>query len=113
MRSKTVSRLLLGALVAVTGLVAFRLLDGPAMPNGTVVWMNDLKTDALKRSTFEVGTEGTVVAVEGVGSFQSSTSLAAYGWIVRRETGELVWSMKPETVEQGKGSLARIVDEVR
>ncbi|MEM6335977.1 MAG: hypothetical protein AAF752_05380 [Bacteroidota bacterium] len=113
MRSKTVSRLLLGALVAVTGLVAFRLLDGPAMPNGTVVWMNDLKTDALERSTFEVGTEGTVVAVEGVGSFQSSTSLAAYGWIVRRETGELVWSMKPETVEQGKGSLARIVDEVR
>ncbi len=101
------SRLLLVALVGV-GIFAIVRLAGGSHP-ADVVHLDGLDVEELEHRSFEVGARGARVAVEVAGSFEGQDGavaadsslaageppLAAYGWLVRRETGEVAWRPRP------------------
>ena len=91
---RTVSRVLLVALAAAALVAAVRVSSGgdPA----AVVDLRDLRSEALAHAAFAVDAP-VRVAVDAVGSFEErpDTALAAFGWIVRRADGALVWRQRP------------------
>jgi hypothetical protein len=98
MDRRKIVRLELLLLAVVTLLLAYRVVDGPQPPDGLVVYA-DLNPDELVHASLTVD-RPVQIAVEGIGSFESEESgpaarLAAYGWLLRRENREVVWSMDP------------------
>lgn len=113
-RSKIV-RLELLLLAAVTLLLAYRVIDGPPLPDGLVVHA-DMSPDELRRSS--ITTDRPVrVSVEAIGSFESEDGepgdqLAAYAWLLRREGREVVWKMEPAATERDRERLAIVRDTI-
>ena len=109
-----VSRLLLVGLLAVAVVAVIRLSSGSA--GRGVVPFGGLDPDRLRHEAFSVS-EPATFAVDAVGSFEevgtpeSDTTLAAYGWIVRRDDGAVVWRMRP--ARDGSATLAAVQDTVR
>ncbi|HLT45695.1 MAG TPA: hypothetical protein VK002_00575 [Rubricoccaceae bacterium] len=103
------SRFLLLVLVGVALFAVVRLASGDAEPGTVVAFGDDLDPEEMRRAAFEV-TAPTRLAIEAVGSFESDTTLGATAWIVRRDSGAVVWRMDPKRVERGRGTLATAVD---
>ena len=86
--------LLVGLVVAI---VVFVILRADAH-GGSLVSIDSVKAEGQPvYRAFEVK-EPMRVAIEAAGSFESGgadTVLAAQGWLVRRETGDVVWRMRP------------------
>ncbi|RMF60595.1 MAG: hypothetical protein D6746_06625 [Bacteroidetes bacterium] len=100
-------------LFIVTGLLIARVVIGPPVPEGLVV-LTDLEPGQLRQATFTLEAR-TPLLVEATGSFvnlESSSPLAAYGWILRRDTREVVWQMTPNDVRHGNGTLALARDSL-
>ena len=98
-------------LFVVAALLVARVLTGPPMPEGLVVF-TDLEEGQLRHAAFRVD-EGATLALEATGSFEKTETpslLAAYAWILRRDTRGVVWQMTPTTVRHGKGTLAHATD---
>ncbi len=111
MSRNSVSRVLLFALVGVTGILLYRMFQDTDHPHGVVVFDDGFGLDYLRHTAFEVEEAPVMVTIDATGSFQSDNVLAAYGWIVRRDDRAVVWTMRPETVTRDKGSTATIDDE--
>lgn len=100
-------------LFAVAALLVGRALIGPSGPDGLVV-ISDLDDGQLKHEAFSLSL-GTGVHISATGSTTSDTALeplAAYGWILNRETREVVWQMEPSNTRRGKGTLVRTRDSL-
>lgn len=98
-----VSRLLLVVLI---GVAVFALIQGPAERADAAVALEGLRPERLERQSFQIDAPAAF-AVDAAGSFEeagsgaSDTTLAAYGWIVRRESGAVVWKMGAARPERG------------
>lgn len=95
-------------LVLLALLVLARMILGPPTPKGLAV-LAKLDAFDLDHIAFELQQPGAVT-IEGVGSFDPAavpSALAAYGWIVRRTDGAVVWEMTPRSATPGRGHLAR------
>ncbi len=74
--------------------------------------LSDLDVRELTQQAFQVSGPLRVV-IDAVGSIderQGATGLAAYSWITRAHTGEVVWSMNASNTRQD-GSLAYVDEE--
>ena len=107
------SRLLLVGLLVVAIVAVVRLASGPS---GTLVSLDGLDADDLAHDSFELGATGTL-AIDAAGSYEeagtpaSDTTMAATGWIVRRDDGAVVWRLHPP--RPSRGTLVSAVDTVR
>ena len=107
-----VSRLLLVGLLVVAIVAVVRFASGPS---GVLLALGDLDADDLAHDSFTLPAPGTV-AVDAVGSYEeagtpaSDTTMAATGWIVRRDDGAVVWRLRPP--RPSRGTLASAVDTV-
>ncbi|MBO6576435.1 MAG: hypothetical protein JJ896_17110 [Rhodothermales bacterium] len=92
MKRKRVVRLQLLALAAIAVLVFWRFTRGPGTPPGLVT-ISDLDEGEVVVRTFELET-GSTVAIHAVGSVEDEDGQvpAAYGWILRRDSREVVWT---------------------
>lgn len=116
MNKSPVVRWLLLALGGVTLLMLYRVVSGPPARDGLVV-IEDLEAYEIKYRALEVD-HSIVVAIEGMGSFESAdasaTSLAAYAWITDRTNRDVVWKMDAtENVQRGRGAEAIVQDTLR
>ncbi len=113
-RSKIV-RLELLLLAALVLLVVYRALEGPAAPDGLVVYADVKPEELLHRS---VATDRPArIAIDAVGSFESEEvdragPLAAYGWILRSADRQVVWKMDPGAVTREGETLAVVRDTI-
>lgn len=109
MRKRKVVRFQLLLLVLVMGLLVYRMASGPPAPDGLVVF-TEIEPDELRQEAFEID-QTMRVAVDIVGSFTSSEEdgLAAHGWIIRRDSREVVWQMDGKA-ERDRTSLATAQD---
>ncbi len=74
--------------------------------------LSDLDVRELKQQAFQVSGPLQVV-IDAVGSIderQGATGLAAYSWIIRAHTGEVMWSMNAANTRQD-GSIAYVDEE--
>ncbi|MEM0961175.1 MAG: hypothetical protein AAGK21_01385 [Bacteroidota bacterium] len=107
-----ISRLLL---VGLLGLVVFVMVIR-ASGGGAAVSIDDLKPDRLRSESFVLDEPGTF-ALDVAGSYEetgtpgSDTTLAAYGWIVNRDTETLVWQLRAPRPE--RGTLVSVADTLR
>lgn len=111
MRKRKIVRLQLIALVAVLLLVLYRVFEGPPRPKGAVVF-TDVEPEQLKHAAFTLEAPDTFV-VTATGSFEPAAtppSLAAYGWVLRREDRSVAWVMTAERAVRGRGTLAEATD---
>ncbi len=107
-----VSRLLL-VLVALAGVAAaVRLTSAHDDRHGFVDFGDDWDVDRLRWEAFRLE-RPAAVTVDAVGSFDTDTSLAARGWIVRRADRAVVWEMTPSAARRERGSLAAVTDTLR
>ncbi len=108
-----VSRLLLVGLLVVAVVAVVRLASGPS---GTLVSLDGLEADDLAHDSFQLGAPGAL-AIDASGSYEeagtpaSDTTMAATGWIVRRDDGAVVWRLRPP--RPARGTLVSAVDTVR
>ena len=113
MNKKKIVRLELVLLALVTILLAYRVLEGPPAPEGIVVHTR-LQSDQIQHHAFSID-RPVRFAIDAVGSFESDgrrSALSAYGWILHRESRDVVWQMDPAKVTPGRGTLAALVDTV-
>lgn len=103
------SRLLLLVLAGVALFAVVRLASGGDEPGALVALGDDLDPEEVRHAAFEV-TAPVRLAVAAVGSFEGDTTLGATAWIVRRDSGALVWRMDPKRVARGRGTLATAAD---
>lgn len=108
------SRLLLAALVVAAIWAIARLAGGGGDPEA-VVALTRLRADRLAHASFEVTGPGARVAVRLVGSVgpgaapDGALALAAYGWIVRRDSAALAW--RPSVgARPARGSVVEVRD---
>lgn len=98
-------------LFVVAALLVVRALMDPPPPDGLVVF-TDLAPARLQHATFRVD-EGATLALDVTGSFEQTETpslLAAYAWILDRDTRTVVWEMTPENARHDKGTLAHRAD---
>ncbi len=113
-RSKIV-RLQLALLALVVCLMLVRAFTGSGRPDGVVVF-SDIDLNELQHASFVV--EGALpVVVEATGSYERSgemhagpRSLAAYGWIIRRDNREVVWKLDGQNAQPVRGLVAHASD---
>ena len=88
-RLQVIVLLLLGFFVVV------RLFSGPPSPRGAIVFTK-LDVRELRQQSFRVSDRITI-AINATGSIDERRSgemgLAAYPWITRDDTGEVIWKM--------------------
>ncbi|WP_420454755.1 hypothetical protein [Rubrivirga sp.] len=107
------SRLLLVGLLGVAVFAVVRLADGTSR---ALVALEGLHADELDHQAFSLDAPGTL-AIDAAGSFEeagspaSDTTLAAYGWVVRRSDGAVVWQMDP--ARPSRGTLVTVADTLR
>lgn len=105
------SRLLLVGLLVVAVVAVIMGTSG----GGAVVSLDSLDPDDVSHDAFSIESRGTF-AINAAGSFEeagspmSDTTMAAYGWIVRRDAGAVVWRMRPSRPE--RGTLVTVRDTV-
>lgn len=108
------SRLLL---VGFLGVAVFAVISLTSGASRALVALEGVGPDDLDHEAF-TAPEGGTFAVEAVGSFEeagsaaSDTTLAAYGWLVRREDEAVVWQMRPAKRPE-RGTLVSLTDTVR
>ncbi|QXD16695.1 hypothetical protein GQ464_007080 [Rhodocaloribacter litoris] len=113
MKRQRLVRFQIFLLFVAMGLVVARVLMGPPTPQGLIVFTR-LEPGRLEHAGFVLDGRASLF-VEATGSFEnleSSSPLAAYAWILRRDTREVVWQMTPTTVTHGQGTLAHIRDSL-
>ena len=107
-----VSRLLLVGLVI--ALITFVIVRADSGSNA-LVFIDGIKAEGdPSHRAFEV-IEPMHVAVEAAGSFEggeADTVLAAHGWLVHRETGRVVWRMRPARRPE-RGTFVLLRDTLR
>jgi hypothetical protein len=114
MKRRRIVRIQIFLLVVVTGLLIVRAIIGPPAPGGLIVFA-DLRTERLRHEAFTLDVPASFF-VEAVGSFETTAPagpLAAYGWILSRDTREIAWRMDPTRIERDNGTLARVRDSLR
>ena len=99
MKRKRIVRVQLFLLGLVVVLIVWRLVRGPVAPGGLVV-LSGLDSGELAARAFELDADGLVL-IDAVGSVEAegSEELAAYGWLVRRDSRELMWKQDPARSE--------------
>ncbi len=115
MKRPGIIRFQLLLLAVVTLLVLWRSTQPSPPPDGLIVY-SDIEPDLLLEETFRVEQPVRVV-IDATGSFESeeqadSVSLAAYGWILRREDRAVVWDMHSAPLQQGDNTLVLVADTV-
>lgn len=113
MRKRFIVRLQLLALFVVLLLLVYRVVSGPPVPNGVVVFA-DLEADRLHHAAFRLSGPDTLL-VEATGSFEgeAEAALAAYAWILRRDDRSVAWRMDGAAARRERGTLAETVDTLR
>lgn len=109
MKRRGLVRFQIALLVVLVIIVIIRMIAGPPAPDGLVVFV-DLEAESLRHAAFELA-QPADIAVQVTGSLDEDAiplALAAEGWIIRRADREVVWQMDPNTVERGRGSVARV-----
>ena len=108
---RIVSRILLVALAVAAIVVVARAVGGGR--GGAVVALDGLSSQALAHQAFRLDAPARL-AVDAAGSFeeQPDTSLAALGWIVRREDGAVVWKQRPGA-HPPRGLVSAVRDTVQ
>ena len=103
------SRLQVIVLLLLGFFVIVRLFSGPPSPRGAIVFTK-LDVRELRQQSFRVSERGTVV-ISATGSIDERRTgemgLAAYPWITRDDTGEVIWKMDNSNAVQ-EGSLAHV-----
>ena len=115
MKRSGIIRFQLLLLAVLTLLVLWRAMKPPPPPDGLVVY-SSIEPDLLLEEAFRVEQPVRVV-IDATGSFESeeqadSVSLAAYGWVLRREDRTVVWSMHSAPLRKGNNTLALVTDTV-
>ncbi|HET6568356.1 MAG TPA: hypothetical protein VFG50_10360, partial [Rhodothermales bacterium] len=108
MRRPAIVRLQLLALGVIVVLVVVRALSGPPAPEGLLV-LTDIEPHQLQHEAFALDRPARL-AVEAVGSFEAPRGLAAYGWILNRDDGQVAWVMQPGAATHERGTLAHVRD---
>jgi hypothetical protein len=114
MNKKKIVRVELVLLALVTLLLAYRVLEGPPAPEGIVVHTG-LQSEQVRHDAFSID-RPVRIAIDAVGSFEAEgerSRLSAYGWILDRESRDVVWRMEPDHAALGRGTLAVVVDTVQ
>ncbi|GAB5518063.1 MAG: hypothetical protein RhofKO_03140 [Rhodothermales bacterium] len=113
MKKRGLVRLQLFALFAVVLLLGYRMLAGDDTPSGALV-LEDLNDQPFQQSAF-IAEEPMAVVINAVGSFERKDAprLAAYGWILRSSTRDVVWDMNDANVSEGRGLSAVAHDTLR
>ena len=107
------SRLFLVGLLGVAIFAVIRVADGAGR---SVVGITSPDVDDLEHEAFRLDAPGTF-AVDAAGSYEevsggpSDTTLAAYGWVVRRSDGAVVWRLTGPRPE--RGTLVTVEDTIR
>ena len=103
------SRLQVIVLLLLGFFVIIRLFSGPPSPHGAIVF-SKLDVRELRQQIFQVSERVTAV-IDATGSIDERRSgemgLAAYPWITRDDTGEVIWKMDSSNAIQ-EGSLAHV-----
>ena len=105
MTRQGVSRLLLAVLAALAGGLIVRSCAEDQEPERLVSFTKGWDTGDLRHAAFRLD-RPMALDIDAVGSFETSASLAAHAWIVRRSDRAVAWSMTPESVQRGRGTLA-------
>ena len=92
--------------------VVVRVASGPRSSDGIVSIGPNLGTSELHHQAFRVE-RPQLLAVHATGSFETDTTLAAYGWIVDRAAGTVYWRMDPALLSRGRGTLASVDDTLQ
>ena len=106
------SRLLLVGFLIVAVVAVIRLSSGEG---SGLVDFERIDAESVRHQSFQLSAPGRF-AVHAVGSFEerttpaSDTTLAAYGWIVRRGDGAVVWQMR--SARPDRGTLVNVRDTV-
>ena len=113
MRRSRVVRFELLLLAAITLLLVFRAVQGSRPPQGTVAF-SDLEARQLRQATIEL-TQPARLAIDATGSVarahgRRDAELAAYAWVVRRGSGDVVWRMQAADAKIEHGTLAQVQD---
>jgi len=106
------SRFLFASVLVLSLLAVYRLFSGPPLPRGAIVLKN-LEAYELAQQSFQVSSHTTVL-IDGVGSVDDrrrANGLAAYPWIVRISTGEVVWAMNESSGLVLNGSIATVTQD--
>jgi hypothetical protein len=108
---RLVSRFLLVALAVAAGVAVWRFAGGSR--GGAVVALDGLRAESLAHQAFRLDAPARL-ALDAAGSFEErpDTALAAFGWIVRRADGALVWRQRPG-VHPPRGLVSAVRDTVR
>jgi len=102
-------------LVGLLGVAIFAVVRLSSDASRSIVDFDGLDPDELVHTSFALDAPGRF-AVHAVGSFEetgtpaSDTTLAAYGWIVRREDRSVAWILPPPHPE--RGTLASVRDTI-
>lgn len=103
--------LLVGLVVAVLVFVINRAGD----PGGALAVIDGVRAEAQpEHEAFRVDAP-VRVTIEAAGSFEggeADTALAAHGWLVHRETGEVAWQMRPAR-RPDRGTFVLMRDTIR
>ncbi len=115
MKRSSIIRLQLLLLVAATLLVLWRGGKSSPPPEGLIVY-SDISAGRLLQETFRVE-QPVRVALDAAGSFEAdedseNRSLAAYGWVLRRDDRTVVWDMHSPLLRRRGNTLAVITDTV-
>ncbi len=115
MKRSGLIRLQLLLLFAVTLLVLWRVGKPSPPPEGVIVY-SDISAGRLLQETLRVE-QPVRVALDVAGSFEAdedseSPSLAAYGWVLRREDRAVVWDMHSPRLRRQGNTLAVVMDTV-
>lgn len=115
MKRPGIIRFQLLLLAVFTLLVLWRVMQPAPLPDGLVVY-SDIEPGVLLEETFRVE-QPVQVVIDAAGSFESeeqadSLSLAAYGWVLRREDRAVVWDMHSASLRKGDNTLALATDTV-
>jgi hypothetical protein len=102
------SRFLLLILAGVALFAVVRLASGNDGPGTLVAW-DDLNPEVMLHAAFEA-TAPVRLAIDATGSFEGDTTLGATAWVVRRDSGTVVWRMDPRRVTRRRGALATVAD---
>ena len=103
-------------LVGLIGVAVFALVRLATGASGALVAFDGLSADGLDHRAFALSAPATL-AIDAAGPYEEAgtpaadTTLAAYGWIVRREDGAVVWRLRAPRPD--RGTLVQVADTVR
>lgn len=111
MTQRGVSRLLLFTLFGLAVAFVVRSCSSHEDHGNFVDFGGGWDEDRLRHDAFRLA-QPVRLAVAAVGSYETDSALAAYGWIVRREDRAVVWQMTPKLASRPRGTLAVVADTI-